>query len=135
MIRARPATRLLDRLRASTRLAAFALLLFALKLGVAAACVGHDMADLGFDTASGQTLQQAGDPMQSTPGGDSDPTPTTPTPQAHADSCAHGNGHQTADVVVAPNHCVVPMRHSVEIDVDTPPPGALPQEHLRPPIV
>lgn len=134
MIRARPATRLLDRLRASTRLAAFALLLFALKLGVAAACVGHDMADLGFDTASGQTSQQAGDPMQPTPG-DSDPTPTTPTPQAHADSCAHGNGHQTADVVAAPRHYVVPMRHSVEIEADIRPPSALPQEHLRPPIV
>lgn len=134
MIRARTATRLLDRLRASTRLAAFALLLFALKLGVAAACVGHDMADLGFGTTNEQTSQQTGDPMQSTPG-DSDPAPTTPTTPAHADSCTHGNGHQAADVIVAPSHCVVPMRHSMEIDADRRPPGALPQEHLRPPIV
>ena len=45
-------TLLLARLRASTRLAMLVLLVFALKVSTAAACVKHDFADLGLGTGN-----------------------------------------------------------------------------------
>lgn len=49
----------LARLRASTRLAVLVLLIFALKIGAAAACANDDFADLGFgvDSQHGATLK------------------------------------------------------------------------------
>jgi hypothetical protein len=130
MAASQPHARLLDQLRASTRLAAFVLLLFAMKIGVAAACVGHDMVDLGFGTKGGHTSQ-----LQAPTGadGDGDRTPGAP---AHANSgCAHSHCHQAADVIAAPSHVVLLIQHSLEIDVDLWPLHSLLQDQLRPPIV
>lgn len=51
---ATPPSTLLGRLRASARLAVLVLLVFALKIGAAAACAKHDFADLGLGSGDAQ---------------------------------------------------------------------------------
>jgi hypothetical protein len=62
-----PARSVLDRLRASPRLAAFLLLVFALKLGTAAACVKHDFGQIDAGVAGHPSVAATG-PATSNPG-------------------------------------------------------------------
>ena len=62
---------LLARLRASARLAVLVLLVFALKLGAAAACVKHDFADMGFGTDGSHAVAVKASPLD---GGNDDST-------------------------------------------------------------
>lgn len=135
MAASRPYARLLGQFRASTRLAAFVLLLFVMKIGVAAACVGHDMADLGFGTGGKDATQPHAAHLQAPTGSDSDGDRTPGSPMHANGGCTHSHCHQAADVVAAPSHVVLLIQHSLEIDVDLWPLHSLLQDQLRPPIV
>ena len=50
---------LLARLRSSARLAVLVLLVFAVKIGAAAACAKHDFIDLGIGADSSQAVMKA----------------------------------------------------------------------------
>ena len=118
---------LLARLRASARLAVLVLLVFALKLGAAAACVKHDFADMGLGTDGSHTAAMK---VPSTQGGDTD---LTKTKLGHASACSCSCHHATT---AALESNVVFTTLPQELAVRTsglPPSAALPQE-LRPPI-
>jgi len=122
--------RLLNRLRTSTRLAVFVLLLFGLKIGAAAACVGHDMADLGFGQEAGEYAANLKAPPSTGTGDD-----PVPTPSAHASSCSHGACHQVADVAVVPACFVFMTGHMPASGAGSRPPEPPLQAQLRPPII
>lgn len=86
---------LLGRLRASARLAVLVLLVFAMKIGLAAACAKHDFADLGLgsDATHKVTVSASADTDGGEPGKGSMP---------HAGACTHcGCHHATAMPVSA----------------------------------
>ena len=86
-----PARSVLDHLRASTRLAAFVLLVFALKLGTAAACAKHDFGQVD-PGAVGHSLVAASEQAPSNPG---------PLP-GHAGSCTHCECHHSVAIPSQP---------------------------------
>ena len=119
-------TSLLARLRVSTRLAMLVLLVFALKIGTAAACVKHDFADLGLGTGdTHHAVVHATD----TDAGDASKTVLT-----HAGTCSHCGCHHAsalpARTVLA--FAVIP-REGLAYRSGTPP-SATPRLDLRPPI-
>ena len=122
----RPATAsLLQSLRVSTRLAAWVLLVFALKLGMSFACVGHDLADLGL--AGSEHVEALAESSPS----DGDQTP----PGASHDMCTHAGSHQAANLVAA-DAATFPRAHAPLEALE--PAGQLIHRHqvsLRPPIV
>ena len=128
MVTARAATSVLSRIRASTRLAVLLLLIFGLKLGTAAACVGHDFADLGLGTIGEHASTLNASPADS----DGDPKPTT---IEHASNCTHGSCHQVADTVLSTSGFVPIIRPAFEVGVDGRPPTPALQSQLRPPNV
>lgn len=128
MVTPRAAASALSRIRASTRLAVLLLLIFGLKLGTAAACVGHDFADLGLGTIGEHASAWKASPADS----DGDPSPTT---TEHASNCTHGSCHQVADVALSPSGFMPLIRPALEVDGDGRPPTLALQSQLRPPIV
>lgn len=128
MVTARTATSVLSRIRASTRLAVLLMLIFGLKLGVAAACVGHDFADLGLGTVGEHASAWKASPADS----DGDPSPIT---TQHASNCTHGSCHQVADVALPPYDVMAVIRPALDGGVDGRPPSPALQSQLRPPIV
>ena len=120
-------TLLLARLRASTRVAMLVLLVFALKVGMAAACVKHDFAD--FELGTGDTHQavvQATD----TDAGDASKTVLTPAGTCSHCGCHHASALPTSTVLA---FAVCP-REGLAYRSGTPP-SAAPHMDLRPPIV
>jgi hypothetical protein len=96
-----PARPLLARLRSSTRLAAFVLLVFALKIGLIAACAKHEVAELGLgggDTA-GWVLEAA-----TADGADGADDPSGGVP-GHAGACNHCQCHH-APALLLESHLV-----------------------------
>jgi hypothetical protein len=128
MLTKRAATSVIGRIRTSTRLAVLLLLIFGLKLGTAAACVGHDFADLGLGTIGEQASTWNASPADS----DGDPRPTT---IEHASNCTHGSCHQVADSVVSASGFVPIIRPALEVGVDGRRLTFVLQSQLRPPIV
>lgn len=83
---------MLARMRSSARLAMLVLLVFALKIGAAAACAKHDFADLGFDTDVGHAA------VLKAPAGDG-PDELTKGTLAQAGACSHCSCHHAVAVV------------------------------------
>jgi hypothetical protein len=112
---------LLSRLRTSARLAVFVLLVFALKLGTATACVEHDFSTAGIGT---DTMQVADvrDDLTATPSSGSYTT-------NHCD-CVHATAvPPTPQFVVVVFSPQLSSRHFIL------PPGTALSLDLRPPIV
>lgn len=117
-----------NRLRASTCLAALALLLFGLNVGVAAACVGYDCANLDLGSVG---KHAAANEAMSGAHADRDRTPSSPT---HASTCSHCSCHQTVDITASPVTFVPVVRTSPDVAVAGLPPNPAPGNQLRPPI-
>lgn len=128
MLTKRAATSVLGRIRTSSRLAVLLLLIFGLKLGTAAACVGHDFADLGLRTMGEHASTWS--PSQADFDGDSKSTTIE-----HASNCTHGSCHQVADSVLSASGYVPIIRPALEVGVDGRRPIFVLQSQLRPPIV
>lgn len=120
------ASSILSRLRLSSRLAVFVLALFVLKIGAAAACTGHDFADLGLG-ASGEHAAQ----MESPKGKGSHPASTG----AHTGNCSHASSHQVVDLASPPVAFVAVEHSGVAIESASPAPSRVASSPLRPPIV
>ena len=87
-----PASSILARLRASTRLAAFVLLVFALKIGTVAACANHDYGQID----AGKT----GHPVVSA---SIDEAPSEKGPlSTHSGSCTHCQCHHSVAILPQP---------------------------------
>lgn len=116
-------------IRASTRLGLLVLLVMVLKIGAAAACAKHDLADLGLTMSTG-TSQSTGDH------GPADPDKDDPQKSAaHAGVCTLCGCHQA---VTVPQLEAMPLARGSHTLVEvsfTSPPNAPPSFELRPPIV
>jgi hypothetical protein len=120
-----PSSAFLSRLRASVKLSAFVLLVFALKIGAAAACAGHDFADLGLGSGTEHPVSLNGDW-----GGDD---PPGEEPDGNAGDCAHVKCHASAILPVGPQ-LVSTFSSHLPSSVSGLSPSASPGSHLRPPI-
>lgn len=120
-----PSTSLLTRLRASVRLSVFVLLVFALKIGAAAACAGHDFADLGLGSGSEHAVATLEEQVGDSQSGES--------PVDIAGDCDHANHHASAIVPVVPQ-LTFSFSSRLVTTVSGLPPSAAPDSHLRPPI-
>ena len=119
---------LLARLRTSARLAMLVLLVFALKIGTAAACAKHDFSDLGLgsDSSHAATMKAPqGD------GGDTDPAKTK---LGHANPCSHCGCHHAAAMVPDTQVVAVPVPQALPVGTPGLPPSASQPLELRPPI-
>lgn len=116
---------LLTRLRASVRLSALVLLVFALKIGAAAACVGHDFADLGLGSDTEHPVALSGEWVGDDQSGED--------PAGIAGDCDHANHHGSAIVPVVPQ-VVLTFASHLPSSVSGLPPSASPGSQLRPPI-
>ena len=118
---------LLARLRSSARLTVLVLLVFAMKIGTAAACAKHEFADLGLggDATQAVVMTLAGD------SGDAD----LPKSQlSHAGKCTHCSCHQAAALVLT-TYTLPPVgAHVVTVRTTGPPASAARLLELRPPI-
>ena len=119
---------LLARLRASARLAVLVLLVFALKLGAAAACVKHDFADMGFGTdGSSHAVAMKASPLD---GSNDD---STKLKLGHA-ACSHCGCHHAAAMVPDTQIVVVLVPQALPMRTSGLPPSASQPLELRPPI-
>lgn len=118
---------MLARLRASTRLAALVLLIFAMKIGAAAACVKHDFADLGFGTDSSHAVAVKVSPLD---GGNED---SMKFKFGHA-VCSHCGCHHAAAMVPVTQVVVVLVPQALPMRTSGLPPSTLQPLELRPPI-
>ena len=118
---------LLARLRASARLAVLVLLVFALKLGTAAACVKHDFADMGFGTDGSHAVAVKASPLD---GGNDD---STKLKLGHA-ACSHCGCHHVATMVPDTQVVVVLVPQALPMRTSGLPPSASQPLELRPPI-
>lgn len=122
-----PSRTVLARLRSSARLAVLVLLIFALKIGAAAACAKHDFADLGFgtDTSHGVVVKA--------PSGDwPDPAPGS---LSHAGACSHCSCHHAAAMVPDAPVAFVVLPQELAVRLSGLPPSTVSRLELRPPIV
>ena len=119
---------LLARLRASARLAVLVLLVFALKLGAAAACVKHDFADMGFGTDGSHAVAVKASPLD---GGNDD---STKLKLGHA-ACSHCGCHHVATMVPDTQVVVVLVPQALPMRTSGLPPSTTQPMELRPPIV
>ena len=119
---------LLARLRASARLAVLVLLVFALKLGAAAACVKHDFADMGLGTDGSHTAAMK---VPSTQGGDTD---LTKTKLGHVGTCNHCGCHHAVAMVPDVRIVVAVVPQELAVRTSGLPPSASQPLELRPPI-
>ncbi|GAB3319595.1 MULTISPECIES: hypothetical protein [Lysobacteraceae] len=127
MLATAPST-MLGRLRASARLAALVLLVFAMKIGVVAACAQHDFALLGLGTDS--THQLIVNSVSDTDG--ADPAQGT-LPQGSA--CTHCSCPHAVAVPVTPHTMATALPHArfgYAVSANRSAPVLL---ELRPPIV
>ena len=118
---------LLARLRSSARLAVLVLLVFAVKIGAAAACAKHDFIDLGIGADSSQAVMKA----ISANNGDADLGKTLP---GHAGTCTHCECHHAAAVVPTAHLSLAITTNGLTACNTGPPPSASPLQELRPPI-
>lgn len=122
----RPPLFTLTALRGSVRLAAFALVVFVLRLGIVAACEPSDLAEL----FSGQAQQHV---VASAPDAPSDPSPN-PFDQHQAGHCLHCGCHFPAALPTSPDAILAVELHFVppspSLGLNDAPPG----RQLRPPI-
>lgn len=118
---------MLARLRASTRLAVLVLLIFAMKIGAAAACAKHDFADLGFgaDSQHGAVLKA---PATDEPGA------LTKGALTHAGACSHCSCHHAVAMVPDTQIAFALAPHGLTVHLSGLPPSALSPLELRPPI-
>ena len=120
---------LLARLRSSARLAMLVLLVFALKLGAAAACVKHDFADMGFGTdGSSHAVAMKASPLD---GSNDD---STKLKLGHA-ACSHCGCHHAAAMVPDTQVALVLVPQALPMRTSGLPPSASQPLELRPPIV
>ena len=119
---------LLARLRASARLAVLVLLVFALKLGAAAACVKHDFADMGFGTDGSHAVAVKASPLDS---GNDD---STKLKLGHA-ACSHCRCHHAAAMVPDTQVALVLVPQALPMRTSGLPPSTTQPMELRPPIV
>jgi len=117
--------RLLARLRASARLAVLVLLVFALKIGTAAACAQHDFADMGLGAGSDHALV-----MSDTSGVEAPSVPLT----SHAGACSHCSSHHAAALTPTSMAFALSPRRGLDATVSGSPPSASISLELRPPI-
>lgn len=126
-LRTRPA--MLARLRASARLAMLVLLVFAMKIGAAAACAKHDFADMGLGAGGQQhelVMQASGTDL------DGDQTQLT---LGHAAMCGHCGCQHASAVPSAGFQCSASIAlEAFDYRIDAAP-SASPRLELRPPIV
>ena len=118
---------LLARLRASARLAVLVLLVFALKLGAAAACVKHDFADMGFGTDGSHAVAVKASPLD---GGNDD---STKLKLGHA-ACSHCGCHHAAAMVPDTQVALVLVPQALPMRTSGLPPSTTQPLELRPPI-
>ena len=123
----RPTSRLLARLRASSRLAVLVLLVFALKIGTAAACAQHDFADMGLGAGGDHALVVSVSDMD---GSDDASTMFS----SHAGACNHCSSHHAAALTPTSSMFVVIAQSSLKATLLGLPPSASLSFELRPPI-
>ena len=112
------------RLRASTRLAAFVLLVFALKIGTVAACANHDYGQIDF----GKT----GHPVVAASIAD---TPASEGPlSTHAGSCTHCQCHHSVALLPQPFRARAVLLPTLAMAKGLPVLFAEPRLDLGPPI-
>ena len=119
---------LLARLRTSARLAVLVLLVFAMKIGVAAACAKHEFADLGLGTDGSHTAVMK---APSTDGGDTD---LTKTKLGHVGTCNHCGCHHAVAMVPDVRIVVAVVPQELAVRTSGLPPSASQPLELRPPI-
>lgn len=125
---ATPPGTLLGRLRASARLAALVLLVFALKIGTAAACAKHDFAELGLGSVDAHgAIAKA---LEADAGND-----LSGVSFSHAGACSHCSSHHASAL---PTETIVVFA-SISAEAlmyrSGTPPSTAPRLDLRPPIV
>ncbi len=126
MLATTPGT-ILGRLRASVRVTVLVLLVFAMKIGLAAACAKHDFADLGLTP---EASQQSVSAFADTDDGSNPLEGQLP----HAGACTHCGCHHAAAVPVsayALTSALAPARFGYAPDAGHSAPAPL---ELRPPI-
>jgi len=123
----RPTSSLLARLRASTRLAVLVLLIFALKVGAAAACAKHDFVDLGLGKGDPHAVVKVAD---STTGDD-----LSKTQLGHMGACSHCSCHHASALPVETVLTFASHPREVAMYRSGTPPSTAPRLELRPPIV
>lgn len=118
---------LLTRLRASARLAMLVLLIFAMKIGVAAACAKHDFVDMGRAADNSHAVMK----VFPSDGGDTDLTKSKSGYSGNCNhcSCQHAPGMMPGLHV---EFAVVPQQLGVR--TSGLPPSGLAWPDLRPPI-
>jgi len=125
MLATTPGT-ILGRLRASVRVTVLVLLVFAMKIGLAAACAKHDFADLGLTP---EASQQSVSAFADTDDGNNPLEGQLP----HAGACTHCDCHHAAAVPVsayALTSALAPARFGYAPDAGHSAPAPL---ELRPP--
>lgn len=120
---------LLTRIRTSSRLAVLVLLVFALKLGSAAACAQHDFADLGLGQGGETSPTAVLDIVDTDPG---DPSGTNTL--SHLGACSHCGSHH-ASAVTGDGLTTAVQGSTLVADCYSPPAFTLAANpELRPPI-
>jgi hypothetical protein len=120
---------LLARLRSSTRLATLVLLVFALKIGLVAACAKHDVAELGLgvgDTA-GWVLEGASGGTD----GANDPSGDVPS---DAGACDHCQSHHAPALLFESHLLVWTLPAGTAFNLAGSLPNTFVSLELRPPI-
>lgn len=117
---------MLAHLRSSARLAGLVLLIFALKISVAAACAKHDFADLGFgaDSQHGATLKAS-----------ASLEPDAKGSIAYASACSHCGCYHAAVMVPDASMTFVHIPQPLTVPASGVPPSATYRLELRPPII
>ncbi len=104
MLATTPGT-LLGRLRASARLAVLVLLVFTMKIGLAAACAKHDFADLGLGSNPSHQVSLSAS-------ADTDGSEPSKGSMPHAGVCTHCGCHHASAVPVMPYALTAPLAHA-----------------------
>lgn len=115
---------LLARLRGSARLAVLVLLVFALKIGAAAACVKHDLAEGGLGSAMSAHVALA----------DADHAGDEPASANDAGGCAHAASHHVASLPAEVRASICPRAQRLGVLDPILPANAPVRFELRPPI-
>lgn len=118
----------LARLRSSARLAMLVLLIFALKIGAAAACAKHDFADLGFGTDGSHAV------AVEAPATDG-PDELTKGTLTHSGACSHCSCHHAVAMVPDTYIAFALAPQGLTVRLSGLPPSAQSRLDLRPPIV
>lgn len=130
MISAPPRT-MLARLRSSARLAMLVLLVFALKISAAAACVTHDFADLGLGTGADSSHVAI---IKASPTASND-VGLSKTPLGQASTCQHCGCHHAVAVFAVAYISLAIVTNELTVHTSGVPPSAASLLELRPPIV